>query len=171
MLQPRTSAAILLALATLCSAAACGGKGATEDTTPSSALLTPAQVVDSVTRAVEKWRQAWEVRDLETISPLYAHDLDLIVVVQGQPYLGWSAVETYLATRINASTDIHITVADLQVLSLGSEGASASATVTREFSDGVTAVTERGVLTLALRGGGDDWVIISEHYSYPPTAP
>lgn len=170
MLQPRTCAAILLTLATVGATAGCSGKGGADDTTPTAVFLTGAQVVDAVTRTVETWRQAWEVRDLETISPLYAHDLDLVVIVQGQPFLGWSAVETYLATRINAATGIHITVADLQVVALGSDGASASATVTREFSDGVTTINERGVLTLGLRGSGNDWVIIAEHYSYPPTA-
>jgi hypothetical protein len=55
-------------------------------------------------------------------------------------------------------------------IALGSDGAVVNATLTREINDGVSSLTERGTLTLIVRAGADGtWVIVTEHYSYPPS--
>jgi hypothetical protein len=46
-----------------------------------------------------------------------------------------------------------------------------TAAMTREVSDGVTAVTEAGILSLVLRRDRGVWLITAEHYSYGSEAP
>ncbi len=172
MLRPPLAAAIAVAL--LCAAAGCPGKGAGgagDGTGPDTASRTPAEVVEAGQRLVESWRQGYEVRSLEALAPLYAQDLDLVLVAQGQVQLGWTAVESYLSAEL-AAKEIHIRLDDVQVAALGAGAAVVTAMMTRESSDGVASVSERGALTLALRAQTDGrWVIVSEHYSYPRSAP
>ncbi|MCA9675004.1 MAG: nuclear transport factor 2 family protein [Kofleriaceae bacterium] len=175
MLRTPLAASILALVVVGMTTTGCGGKGAAAaDTTAVPASRTPAEVVDAGQRTVEQWRQAYEVHSVDALAPLYLQDLDVAVADQGRLQRGWTAVETYLSTRVNAAKEIHITLDDLQVTALGPGAASVLATMTRETSDGVTTVTERGVLTLALRAEpdaeGGHWVIVTEHYSYPPTA-
>ena len=138
------------------------------DTTPDPA--SPADAVTAGARgAVEQWRQAWEVRSVDALGELYAHNLDVIVVEQGRPHLGWTEVQTYLSTKMGGATEIHVKLDDLQVFALGPDAAAASASITREISDGVVNSAETGVVTMALAAGEDGkWRIVAEHYSYPP---
>jgi ketosteroid isomerase-like protein len=133
-------------------------------TSPSS--LTPREVTSAARAAIEQWRQSYEVRSVEVLSELYAHDLDLVVVQEGTPYLGWSSVESLLKDRLARATAIRIRLKDMQVASLAPDVASAVATMTREITEGATTVTENGTLTLVLRQDGGRWVITVEHYSY-----
>jgi len=147
--------------------AACGGRAAPE--TPASAGR-GGDAVAAARGLVESWRQGWEVRSPDALAKLYPHDLDVILVEQGRAQLGWTAIETYLSTKLAPAKEIHVKLDDLQVFPLDG-GAAVSATMTRETSDGVASVKETGVVTWALRADADGtWRIVSEHYSYPPTA-
>ncbi len=153
---------LLVALAILI--AGCPG-GKTRDPVGPSAT-TPKEVVTAVKATIEQWRQGYEVRSVDALAKLYAHDLDLVVVQEGLTMVGWSSVEAYLKDRIARAGQIHIRLKDVQVVALGLEAASAVATMTRELTDGTTTVTESGTLTLVVRKTPDGWAISSEHYSY-----
>lgn len=135
------------------------------DTTP-AASATPKEVVAAARGTIEQWRQAYEVKSFDALGKLYVHDLDLVVVQDGQPFQGWSTVEPMLRERLGKAKEIHVRLKDVTVASLGPTAAAALATMTREVSDGVTTVTENGALTLVLRRGADGWQIVQEHYSY-----
>lgn len=157
-----------LAILVVATLAACG-PATSADTTPERA--SGDAVTAGARGAVEQWRQAWEVRSVEALGALYAHNLDVIVVDQGRSYLGWTEVETYLSTKLGAATDVHVKVDDLQIFALGDGAAAASASIVREISDGVVNNSEAGVVTMALRADPDGtWRIVSEHYSFPPSA-
>src|SRR5689334_19184687 len=65
------------------------------DTTPARPA-TPKEVVAAARATVEQWRQAYEVRSFDALAKLYAHDLDLVVVQDGVPLIGWQSVEGML---------------------------------------------------------------------------
>jgi ketosteroid isomerase-like protein len=132
--------------------------------TPSA--TTPKEVVTAVKATIEQWRQGYEVRSVDALAKLYAHDLDVVLVQEGLTMVGWSSVEAYLKDRIARAGEIHIRLKDIQVVALGLEAASAVATMTRELTDGTTTVSETGTLTLVLRRAPEGWLISSEHYSY-----
>lgn len=152
------------ALGTLGMLTGCPGSRAPAPAAPSAS--TPKEVVAAAKATIEQWRQAYEIRSVDALSRLYAHDVDLVVVQEGQTLLGWSSVEGYLKDRVARAGMIHIRLKEVQVISLASEVASAVATMTREVGDGTTTVTENGTLTLVLRKQAAAWVITSEHYSY-----
>jgi ketosteroid isomerase-like protein len=127
---------------------------------------TPAVVVDAAKSTVESWRQAYEVRSVEAVGKLYAHDADSIIVLDGQPLVGWGTIELMLKDKLSHAKDIHVRLKDVTVKSLAPTIASVAATMTREIGDGVTTVTEAGALTLVLRKETDGWKIVVEHYSY-----
>jgi ketosteroid isomerase-like protein len=135
------------------------------ETTP-AASATPKEVVAAAKGVIEQWRQAYEVKSFDALAKLYVHDLDLVVVQDGLPLMGWSTVEPVLRERLTKAKEIHVRLKGVTVASLGPTGAAALATMTREISDGVTTVTENGALTLVLRRGGDGWQIVQEHYSF-----
>jgi ketosteroid isomerase-like protein len=135
------------------------------DTTPSRSA-TPKEVVASARATIEQWRQAYEVRSLDALDKLYAHDLDVVVVHDGLPIVGWASVEGMLRDRLVRYKKIHIRLKDIQVQSLGEAAAVATAAMTREQGDDVTTVTEYGALTIVLRRAGERWLIVTEHYSY-----
>lgn len=134
--------------------------------TAASKPATPKDVVTAVRGAIEAWRQAYEVRSIDSLAKLYAHDLDLVVVQEGTPVNGWTAVEAMLRDRLARAKDIHVRLKDVQVASLSLDIATAVATMTREIGDGTTTVTENGALTIVVHNGGDGWRIVAEHYSY-----
>jgi uncharacterized protein (TIGR02246 family) len=134
------------------------------DTTPAR-VLTPAEVVAGARATIEQWRQGYEVKSLEALAKLYAQNIDLVVVEQGQPIVGWSSVENMLKARLTRYKNIHVRLKDIQVQSLGPTSAVATASMTRELGDDVTQITESGALTVVLRKEGDAWQIASEHYS------
>jgi ketosteroid isomerase-like protein len=153
---------LLITLAIL--VAGCPKGGSQDPVSPSAA--TPKEVVTAVKATVEQWRQGYEVRSVDTLAKLYAHDLDVVVVQEGATMIGWSSVEAYLKDRIARAGQIHIRLKDISVIALGLEAASVVATMTRELTDGTTTITENGTLTLVVRRTADGWVISSEHYSY-----
>jgi ketosteroid isomerase-like protein len=127
---------------------------------------TPKEVVASARATVEQWRQAYEVRSFDTLAKLYAHNLDLVVVQEGVPIVGWSSVEAMLKDRLARYKDIHVRLKDIQVQSLAADAAVATAAMTRELGDGVTTITESGALTIVLRKETEQWLIVTEHYSF-----
>lgn len=130
--------------------------------------LTPAEVVTAGKATLEKWRQAYELRSADTLGELYAQDVDVVVVLEGQTFLGWDAVGAMLKERLQMADKIFIRLKDTSVISLGPDAAFVYATMTRETvaAGGSTSVTENGIVTMVLRKQGDSWVVGSEHYSY-----
>jgi ketosteroid isomerase-like protein len=159
---------LLIAIALSVTALAGCPKSA-EPVAPSN--LTPAEVVTAGKATIEKWRQAYELRSADSLGDLYAHDVDLVVVLEGQTFLGWDAVGGMLKERLKLADKIFIRLKDTNVISLGPDAASAYATMTREIvaAGGSTSVTENGIVTFTLRKQGENWVIGSEHYSYKRT--
>lgn len=129
---------------------------------------TPTEVVGGAKLTIENWRTAYEARDLDALSRLYERDLDLVVVLDGTAYLGWSAVQAMLQDRIARTSSVHIRMKEVAVIGLGPDAASAVATMSRESTatSGVTSTLETGTLTLVLRRATTGWMIASEHYSY-----
>lgn len=156
----------VLMIATFAGACGGGGKGGTA---PSSGAA-GGDAFAAVFRAVEQWRQGWEVRSLEALAPLYRQDGNTVVVYQGRAHVGWPQAQNYLRQTVEGAKDVHLTLEDGQVTSLGGGGATYAARLVREISDGVLTVTDEGFLTMtfALSSGGDRWEIVSEHYSYSP---
>jgi ketosteroid isomerase-like protein len=149
-------------LAVVC--ATLGGCGAAQPTVTTP--LMPDAFVAEVRGTIEQWRQGYEVRSVEALAKLYAQDPDVVLVQQGVVLRGWAAIESALKDRLTRATAIRVRLKDLTVVPIGTHGASVLATMAREVSDGVTTVTEEGILTLALRHGDASWSIVSEHYSY-----
>jgi ketosteroid isomerase-like protein len=131
-----------------------------------STATTPKEVVEGAKATIEQWRQAYEIRSIDALAKLYAHDLDVVVVQEGTTMIGWSSVEGMLKDRLSRAGEIHVRLKDIQVSSLAPNVASAVVTMTRELTDGATTVTENGTLTLVLRNDSGTWVLTSEHYSY-----
>ena len=154
-----------LALALLAALAACPHEKAEEPTGPVRDS-TPKEVIAATRGAVEQWRQAYEVRSMDALQKLYAHDLDIVVVTDGLTLIGWSSVEGLLADRLSRAKEIHIRLKEIQVRAIATSAAFAVATMTREVGDGVTTVTENGTLTLVFRKDTAGWLIVGEHYSY-----
>lgn len=150
----------------LAAAAACGGSSAAARGPTSHPGAT--DVFAAVFRAVEQWRQGWEVRSMEALSPLYRHDGQTVLVYQGQSQVGWPQSETYLRKIVESARAIHLVIEDGQVTALGDGGATFTARLTREISDGAVTISDRGYLTLTFARSGDRWEIVVEHYSYAP---
>lgn len=129
---------------------------------------TPEAVVVEVGQAVEKYRQAFEVRSLDALAALYSQTEDLVVVAQGREWRGWSAVQSRLASFLADTQKVRLRLDQVQVVALGDGGAAAHARAHRQYGDGVATIEERGFLTLVFRRHPDGWKIVSEHYSYAP---
>lgn len=153
---------------TLVLGVACAALGGCAGAAPAPAIASPVPgAMDAAVRGtIEQWRQAYEVRSVEALSALYSREPDVVVAQQGGIARGWTAVEAALSERLGRATQVHVRLKDLAVSALGEYGAAAVANMTREVSDGVTTVTEEGILTLALRRSSSSWSIVSEHYSY-----
>ena len=127
---------------------------------------TPKQVIVATRGAIEAWRQAYEVRSMDALAQLYAHDIDTVLVQDGVTLIGWSSIEGTLKDRLARAKEIHIRLKEVQVEAVGPGGAFAVVRMTREVGDGVTTVTEDGALTLVFRKDPTGWLIVGEHYSY-----
>lgn len=147
-------------------AAACGGGGGGGASKGGSSTPGVIDPFSAVFRAVEQWRQGWEVRSMDALAPLYRHDDHTVVVYQGQPHLGWPQAETFLRRSVDGAREIHLSLDDGRVSALGDDGATFAARLTREVSDGAVTVSDQGYLTLTFARSGDVWQIVAEHYSY-----
>jgi ketosteroid isomerase-like protein len=163
--------AVALGLAAL-GGAACQSKSNTlASPSACAAPVTSTEVVAAGKQALEQYRQAFEVRSLEALAPLYEHIDSLVVVQQGNPVVGWAEHESRLTSLFSTATDIRVKVKDVTVTALGADGVVVNATMSRELADGVTRLEDSGPLTLVLRRVGGRWRIASEHYSYTPRTP
>jgi ketosteroid isomerase-like protein len=168
---PTLFLALVLGLAALGAIGCQPKRGSTTSPSGGVGAPTPTEVVASGKQAIEQYRQAFEVRSLEALDSLYEHVDSLVVVQQGTATVGWAALEPRLTAMFANATDIRVTTKDVTVTALGSDGAVVNATMSREISDGVTRLEDRGPITLVLRRVGDGWRIVSEHYSYAPRTP
>ena len=142
----------------------CGGGGAgAGSATPAAAT---GDSFAAVFRAVEQWRQGWEVRSLEALAPLYRQDAQVVIVHQGRAQRGWPAAQTWLRAQLAGVSSVHLRLEDGAVTTLGADGALFSARMGRDFSDGVITRSDEGFLTLTFARAGDGWQIVAEHYSF-----
>ncbi len=164
----KSSFALGLAVCAVASALAWGGCASRRAAGPAAptaaAPVAPEAQVAAVRSALERWRQAYEVKSIEVLSQLYA--ADAMVAQQGSEVRGTAQLAAALTERLGRAKEVRVRLKDVTVVPLGAEGAAVAAAMTREISDGVTTVTEEGLLSLALRQQGGAWVIVSEHYSY-----
>jgi ketosteroid isomerase-like protein len=126
----------------------------------------PADVLAKVKGTIEQWRQAYEVRSMDALAKLYAHETGLTVVTNGTLQVGWVSIEAALGARIAHATAIRVRMKDPQVIALGPAAAVATAAMAREVTEGATTAAENGVVTLVLRRDDAGGVIVAEHYSY-----
>jgi ketosteroid isomerase-like protein len=157
---------VLLALPALLPAlvvGGCAGKPPAPVAAPSPEVT---EAIGTVKGTIEQWRQAYEVRSMDALVKLYAHEPSLTVVQDGTLQLGWAPLEAALRAKLSRATAIHVRLKDLQISTVGAGAAAAVALMTRETTDGMTTITENGVLTLVLRKDDAGWVIVAEHYSY-----
>ena len=135
---------------------------------PASAPSPPtsAEVEGAVRGAVEQYRQAYEVRSLEALAPLYVQTDELRVTDQGRTLVGWTAVAADLAHTLSVNTEVKLRVTDLQILALGDGGAVATVRARRSLGDGSHVVDENGTLTLVFRRQAGSFLILSEHWSF-----
>ncbi len=126
----------------------------------------PAGVLAEVKGTIEQWRQAYEIRSMDALARLYAHEAGLTVVTDGTLQVGWVSIEAALDARIARATAIRVRIKDPQVTALGPAAAVATAAMAREITKGATTAAENGVVTLVLRRDDAGWVIVAEHYSY-----
>jgi uncharacterized protein (TIGR02246 family) len=152
------------ALLAVLAASGCPPRSATPAAAP--VAEPPTDVIEAVKGTIEQWRQAYEIRSMDALAKLYAHEPGLTVVLDGALQLGWVAIEAALAARIAHANTIRVRIKDLRVTALGPAAATATAAMTREFTEGATTAAENGVVTLVVRRDDAGWVIVAEHYSY-----
>jgi uncharacterized protein (TIGR02246 family) len=153
----------VLAVLTVHGAAGCAPRAAAP---AAPAAEPPADVIAQVKGTIEQWRQAYEVRSMDALAKLYAHEPGLTVVTDGTQQVGWVSIEAALGARIAHATAIRVRIKDPQITALGPAAAVATAAMAREVTDGATTAAEAGVVTLVLRRDDAGWVIVAEHYSY-----
>jgi ketosteroid isomerase-like protein len=129
---------------------------------------TPDEVVAAIKKQVEQYRQGYEVRSLEALTPLYAQTDELVLTVQGRSAVGWSLVKDGLKGLFETMSTIKLRIGEVSVVALGDGGAVATVRLVRVYGDGVTTSEETGTLTLVFRRVGADWQIVTEHFSYAP---
>ena len=161
-------ARVLLALVLTASAsiAGCGGGGGGGARPGPARAGEPADAFSAVFRAVEQWRQGWQVRSLDALAPLYRQDDHTVIVYQGRPQRGWDAAQRWLRGQLGRSATVHLQLDDGVVTTLGDDSATFAARMRRELSDGVLTTTDEGFLTLTFVRVERTWQIVAEHYSY-----
>jgi ketosteroid isomerase-like protein len=168
----RLVAAVALGLS--CVAGACGGSAEPHASTPAApqtAAPAPGGAAEAARAVLEQYRQAHEVRSVEALDPLYLPGPELVRVWQGQRTAGWDTARAELGALFNRSRSVKLRVDQVVVHELGADGVVLVADASRTVADGVTSVRVDGVLTLILRRQDQRWLIVSEHFSYPPTPP
>ena len=165
VLHPAAMRAALVVAAVL--AAGCPHGGASGPPHRRRPRPTPKDVVTAARGAIEQWRQAYEVRSVDALAKLYAHDPDIVLVLDGSPLIGWRSVEAMLKDRLSRADEIHIRLKDVQVASLAptaahrdrDDDARHQATARRR-----SPRTARSRSCCARPTAG--WLIVAEHYSY-----
>jgi ketosteroid isomerase-like protein len=127
---------------------------------------TPPEVLQAARGTIEQWRQAYQIKGFDILAKLYTHEPELVLVHEGRAFVGWASIEALIKDRLARYQKIVIRLKDINVVTMGPTSATATAVMTRELGDEVTTVTETGALTMVLRRDGEQWVIVTEHYSY-----
>jgi ketosteroid isomerase-like protein len=125
-----------------------------------------ADIAGAAKGTLEKWRQAYEVRSVEGLAALYAHDESVVLVQGGAATIGWKAIEPLLKERLAKVTVVRVRLKDVVAAPLGADAAVVTAVMTRELGDATTTLTEAGTVSLVMRHVGTAWVIVHEHFSY-----
>ncbi len=133
----------------------------------SPAATVPEDQATAIRGVVEQYRQAYEVGSAEALYSLYAKDLDVVVVYQGQVHQGWTAVQAFLASKLEGASQVRMAIKDLSIREFGPKGAILTATRTSSIGDGSVSVTETGTLSLVLQNREGKWMVVAEHFSYP----
>jgi uncharacterized protein (TIGR02246 family) len=157
------------ALLLLLGLAACGSRQIAGTSGPEPADV-PEDMAQAIGGAIEQYRQAYEVHSVEALAGLYTRDLDLTLIYQGRRHQGWTQVESFLSARLEGATKVRMVIKELTVQPLGAEAAVASASLETTIGDDSTTVTENGALTLVFRNIAGKWMVVAEHFSYPPRA-
>jgi hypothetical protein len=166
----RVVLALVLAASVAPGGAGCGGGAGAAATLPRPAAG-DSDPFAAVFRAVEQWRQGWQVRSLDALAPLYRHDDHTVIVYQGRAQRGWDRAQGWLRSQLAATATVHLRVDDGVVTTLGPDSATFAARLGRELSDGVVTTTDEGFLTFTFVRVDADWQIVAEHYSYPLGGP
>lgn len=137
-------------------------------------VLAPAAEVPedqktAIEGVVEQYRQAYEVVSLEALSTLYSQDLDLVLVYQGQQHQGWTAVQAFLTTHFEGASEIRMGIKNVAIRSLGPDSVTVTAQRDSSIKNGAITVTETGMLTLVIQKRDERWLVVAEHFSYPPS--
>jgi ketosteroid isomerase-like protein len=155
---------------------ACGGGAASRSTTAGPVVSGDAAA--TLPAALEQWRQAYEVRSIDALEPLYSATDDLTLVVQGKVTTTWPSVRASILEFLTSNTTVKLKVQDVRIVSLGGDGAVVVAGVNRRYGDGIRSTSETGVLTLLFRQAPPvdshapgTWRIALEHYLFRSGAP
>lgn len=150
-----------LVIALAIAAVACGGRHRGP-----ARPETPPETVEGAKSVVEKWRQAYEVRSVEGLAQLYAHEPDTAVIQEGQLLAGWPAIEAMLKDRLAKATSVHLRITNVSVSAIGADGVRLIAELRRELGDATVQVAETGIVSFVLRRDeAAGWVIVLEHFS------
>src|SRR5262245_65576249 len=106
---------------------------------PRPAAPTPAPPVGlaaGVKGTIEQWRQAYEVRSMDTLAKLYSHDPTLAIVQDGAVERGWAVIEPALRGRLARATAIRVRITELQVAPPAADAPGATGLLTRAANDG-----------------------------------
>jgi ketosteroid isomerase-like protein len=145
---------------------ACPGARTAAPAQPPAPPPTAGEVVTAVKARVEQYRQGYEVRSLEALEPLYAHDDGLVVTSQGRTQRGWPQAKERLAGFLAQCQTMKLRLTDVVVVALGDGGAMVTAAVHRTYGDGTRTVDEVGTILLVFRRQGGEFFIVAEHFSY-----
>src|SRR4051794_22976282 len=105
----RIAALVLVAL---------GGCPAPSASKTSPAPVTKTEVTASIKGTIEQWRQAYELRSIDALGKLYAHEPSLTITQEGIAMFGWSSIEVTLRDKLAHATQIRIRIKDVQVTAL-----------------------------------------------------
>ena len=134
--------------------------------------LTPEQEITAAKELLDKYIQAFQMRNLALASEVYAHDSDLIVYGSSPSdrRLGWAETEEYLRKYFAAVDRIEIALQERSIKFHKSGDVSWFAQVLRwtETEKGKTYTMEGLRITGVLEKRDRGWVIVQLHASGPP---
>ena len=137
--------------------------------TQAPVVAIPEDQKTAIEGVVEQYRQAHEVSSLKALEALYSQDLDLVLVYQGQQHQGWTAVQTFLAARFEGADEVRMGIKEVAIRSTGPNSAIVTAKRDSSVKNGAITLTETGILTLALQKREGRWLVVAQHFSYPPS--
>src|SRR5262245_6246906 len=113
--------AVLPALALLVTTA-CHLHGGAAGPKQPPAPAAPADVLETLKGSIEQYRQAYEIRSLDALAPLYAQNDDLVVSAQGHTLRGWAAVQADISSFLANHATVKLKFTPPQITALGDGG-------------------------------------------------